>query len=550
MTFKSFDKDGKEKNPNAWQSVKMNGAAEEAGYADFEIQGQDRPGVANLPQIDANNIYGYDAANGDKSTFSLGSAKKVHVNPGEYATAEFDFYGTGFDVISLTSNDTGLLMVTVTNSAGTVVRRTPINTYYGYEYTLCNVKYIYTDGAWVKEGVIEKAPAGTAEGAETSVPNKPNEKIKAEMDWIVTDNTNPNAIYQVPVMKIFGLPYDKYHVRINATYGAIYDKTAADGYDLYLDAIRVYDPANNGLSDGTADKVIENAYLADKEAWPSYFEIRNQLISASAYATAPATAEFSGVIFIDGNPEEKTVKDYVSYGPNNEVYLASGQSIAFELDLSQYIQNPGTDNAKTIVDSVHIGAKIANGSSATYAVTTDASRTTRVFATATDMYYNLTELLDLGVSTTDTSNNSKTQIVITNTGAAGIISLTNVKITFKQNPNATSIEPVTEAPFMMSLAMGNAILAKLNAVEEPEEIIPETTVPEIPEDETTEPETTEPESGEEETTEPEVTEPEATEPEDEVVKPGGNPVKKVVEIVRTAVNRVVKVIKTIFTRWF
>ena len=197
--------------------------------------------------------------------------------------------------------------------------------------------------------------------------------------------------------------------------------------------------------------------------------------------------------------------------------------------------------------------KIANGNSATCAVSTEAStNNTRTFTTATDMYYNLTELLDLGISTTDAANNSKTVITITNAGAAGtgIISLTNVKITFKQNPNAASAEPAMGGIFRMTRAMGDEILAKLNAVEEPEEIIPETTVPEIPEDETTEPETTEPESGETETTEPEVTEPEATEPEDEVVKPGGNPVNKVVEIVKTAVNRVVKVIKTIFTRWF
>jgi len=534
-----------------WKSV---------GTAEFEIQGEDRPGVVNLPEIDVNNIYGYDAANGDKSTYSLGTAKMVHVNPGEYATAEFDFYGTGFDVISLTSNDTGLLMVTVTAEDGTVVRRTPINTYYGYEYTLCNVKYIYTDGEWVKDGVVEKAPANTAAGTETPVGNKTDEKLVAEMDWIVTDNTSPNAIFQVPVMKIFGLTYGKYHVRINATYGEIYDKTSDTGYDLYIDAIRVYDPANNGLSDGTEDKVIENAYLADKEAWPSYFEIRNELIDQATYKDADYTTEFQGAIFIDGNPTEKTVQNYISYGPNNEVYLASGQSIAFELDLSQYIQNAGTADAKTIVDNVHIGVKIANGNSVTCAVSTEASQNnTRTFTTATDMYYNLTELLDLGVSTTDTSNNSKTVITITNTGSAGIISLTNVKITFKQNPNAISAEPLLASPFRMTRAIGDEILAKLNAVEEPEDIIPETTVPETPEEETTEPETTEPESGEPETTEPEATEPEvaepeatepeATEPEDAEVTPSGNPVQKVIEIVRTAVNRVVKVIKTVIAKW-
>ena len=34
----------------------------------------------------------------EKSSFSLGTAKKVHVDADSYATASFTFAGTGFDV--------------------------------------------------------------------------------------------------------------------------------------------------------------------------------------------------------------------------------------------------------------------------------------------------------------------------------------------------------------------------------------------------------------------------------------------------------------------
>ena len=55
------------------------------------------------------------------STFSLGTAKKVHVfDDGVYATASFTFWGTGFDVISMTSNTTGVPAVKITDALSSV----------------------------------------------------------------------------------------------------------------------------------------------------------------------------------------------------------------------------------------------------------------------------------------------------------------------------------------------------------------------------------------------------------------------------------------------
>ncbi len=437
-------------------------------------QDQDRPGESLISaDIDADNIYGYDSAYREMSKFSLGTAKKVHVAGDAYATASFTFWGTGFDVISMTSNTTGVLAVKITDANGNKVKSTVVNTYYGYSH----------DG---------------------------------NGNWHATPDT-ANAIYQVPVIQAEGLTYGKYTVTITATYMSAMDLTTADGYDLYIDAIRIYDPANDGAND--SDEVIENAYKADGEGWPSYLELRNVLIEANTFGNAETDAKVEGLVFIDGDSSvgDKQISDYQNYGPNNEVYLASGQSVAFMLDTPANFAN------------AHLGMKSADGNAVTYVIKniseTDGSISNEKEAlidTATDMYYDITGLKD-GI------------IVITNTGT-GILSLTNIKFTYESNPFAATDASVMTlsleddaaeddsglAYAYMTPAAATLTLRSINrpVVEEtvpettePETTEPETTVPEVTEPEVTEPETTEPETTEPETTEPEVTEPEVTEPE-------------------------------------
>lgn len=236
-------------------------------------------------------------------------------------------------------------------------------------------------------------------------------------------------------MQIEELDYGKYNVTITATYAATLDKTTADGYDLYLDAIRIYDPANDGKSDGTADTTIEKAYVADGEAWPSYIELRNKIITADSFdnvANNVLNPDIEGLVFIDGDASvgNAQISDYISYGPNNEIYLAPGQRVAFMMA-----------NVTDKVANIHIGIKLASGTSGTYTITNIAKAAssdgkvnagdwynarTSTIDTATDMYYDLT----------DWKNDI---IVITNTGASGIISLTNIKSTYTENPNGTAV---------------------------------------------------------------------------------------------------------------
>ena len=377
---------------DGWTPVYNDGATEGVTNA---TQEEDRPGDYNLPIVDANNIYGYDPIYGNMSQYSLGSAAMVHVDANSYGTAEFEFYGTGFDVISLTSNTTGSLIVEVKDTDGNSVRRKMVDTYYGYKWGTIKV----TD----------------EEGNETEKPG-----------W-VTVNNDPNALYQVPVMKVENLPYGKYSVKLTATYSQFFDHTTPAGYDFYLDAIRIYDPAGTGVNGN--DTTIRDAYIEDGEYLPEFHELRNLILSSETVSNLTVNSDkAAGIVFIDGNKalsddsnvDGNAVSDYTNYGPNNELYLAPGQAVAFNLEAY-------TAPAGYCVE-VHLAMKSVGGTG--YVKYWDAANSkedatkAKTISTATDMYYDITDL-------------NGDLVVIKNTGAQkdAILSITNVKIAYKEVTN-------------------------------------------------------------------------------------------------------------------
>ena len=310
-----------------------------------------------LSALGSKDVYGHDAAYADSTKLSMGSAHKVTVSKDMYVkgdttttwpTATFTFKGTGFDVISLTDNNSGAISVKVyaVNSDGTEkqVEGTLVNNYYGYT---------------CKDG-----------------------------KWTVTPTGDNNALYQIPVIKIGGLDYGTYKVVITAAYATYADKTGDNQYSFWLDAIRVYDPM--GKDNAT--------YKKDGEGYPQYIKLHDALVAENV----------ENALFIDG-AAKADITDYKNYGPNNEVYLANGQAITFNVPI----------NAK--IASVQIGAKAPDGSAAQMVVT-GGNGLNQELSTATEMYYKI-----------GTAGDSFT---ITNTGT-GILSLTNLKITFTDKPGST-----------------------------------------------------------------------------------------------------------------
>lgn len=210
--------------------------------------------------------------------------------------------------------------------------------------------------------------------------------------WDVVNSDTENALYQIPVMKVTGLDYGEYNAVVTVFYDGLFNQTGDSQYSFWLDAVRIYDPMG----------VDRTEYKDDHEGYPQYIKLRDTLAKSTIGTT----------LFIDGK-DNATITEYANYGPNNEVYLMNGQAITFKIP----------QNAN--VDSIQIGAKAPNGNTTmTVTGTNDTVLATEALSTATEMYYKI----DVNVSAADQT------VVIANKDGTGILSLTNLKITFKNKP--------------------------------------------------------------------------------------------------------------------
>ncbi len=378
-------------------------------YVD-KTQGEDRPGQFSLDGIDSNNVYGFDSIYNESTTYSLGSAMQVTVNnsakaeDGSYTTtgykgyaptATFTFTGTGFDIISLTDSDAGMILVTV--KKGDFVKSTIVANYYGMSYDAS------TD-TWTS---VDKA-----DGQDT--------------------------IWQVPVIKMDSDDldgYGTYTVEIQLVYMTMFDLDnggAGNGeYNFILDAIRIYDPAGTGVKD--EDATIEDAYKADNEYNPQYFLIRDMLVNELTDNTL-TNDNSNAVVFIDGM-DEATLSQYKNPGPNNEVYLAYGQSIAFNIAVTYPVTGPTNGLYKGSKPVVNLGAKIAYGGTVTVGINADKSKD---ITTATDMYHTMP--LDWAWTIANGKVTYTASVVLANTTEDTVLSLTNIKITENTDEFIQSLE--------------------------------------------------------------------------------------------------------------
>lgn len=332
-----------------------------------------------LEQLGSSGIYGKDAAYNSSSMLSMGTAHKVTVtaamleaynggNKGNFAwpTAQFTFKGTGFDIISLTDNTSGAIVVDVYKGSKTEgskpVHSYLVNNYYGYTY------------------------------------NQETQK------WEVDKNAGANAIYQIPVMKVAGLDYGEYTAVIEVFYNSFFDmnydeNSGKNQYSFWLDAVRIYDPMGEYAG-----------YTQDNEGYPQYIKLRDTLVDGTAKPDGT-----DKTVFIDGGSTADIMTTYANLGPNNEVYLMNGQAITFKLT--------GADVDK--IASVQIGAKAPKGTANLNVNNTEI--VSGGLSTATEMYYDITTQVRDGnyqVTITNTTGNilSLTNLKITYS-AKGSVSL-------------------------------------------------------------------------------------------------------------------------------
>lgn len=297
------------------------------------------------------NVYGFDAAYKTSTKFSMGSAQMVTVassmvskwdaNNDAWPTATFTFKGTGFDIISLTNNQSGAIIVTVSKN-GNAVKNLLVDNYYGY-----------------------------------------NKNENGE--WVVNNNA-ANCLYQIPVIQVRDLDYGEYTAEVKVFYNDAFNQTADSSYSFWFDGFRVYDPMGKNNS----------IYTKDDEGYPQYIKLRDEIAKASATATVKTT-----LLFIDGVADAR-IAEYKNYGPNNEVYLAKDQAISFKLadnaNIAKIQIGAKSPNAKeTTVAKMQLGSstttEIATATEMYYDITSAANNGQLVTITNTgDAVLSLTNI--------------------------------------------------------------------------------------------------------------------------------------------------------------
>lgn len=355
------------------------------GVSQWELVGQGVSGtvVQDTDYVGSGNNYGYDSHYDNCATFSLDQAHKVTVRKAQYdsiladstktwPTASFRFTGTGFDVISLTNADTGMIMVQVRTTGGEIVKSVFVDTYYS--------------------GKVE---------------------------------VNGN-LYQIPVINIYDLPHGTYDVTITVPYLEMFDHTGSDGqpggsYDMYIDGIRIYNPADG-------NEAAHDAHTEDDEAYPYVQELRNMMLAAAG------DGQLSGPVFVDGTAATAEASVYASDGPNNEVYLASGQAIVFAL---QTVEKTKPAGVYVSMKSPTGEVKVRYGSAAeVVSASTGLKYEERNMVTTSDMYYEIPENVLSWEKQQDGTWKTKVAVQIANiSGTAGqILALTNLKVTYAIAP--------------------------------------------------------------------------------------------------------------------
>lgn len=320
------------------------GAAKDAKWSIVDKDGNETTeGTAPtqaLEQLGSSGIYGKDDAYNSSSMLSMGTAHKVTVTANmantdawkaqpasAWPTAQFTFKGTGFDIISLTDNTSGAIVVDVYKGSKTEgskpVHSYLVNNYYGYTY------------------------------------NQETQK------WEVDKDAGANAIYQIPVMKVTGLDYGEYTAVIEVFYNSFFDmnydeNSGKNQYSFWLDAVRIYDPMG----------VDRTEYRDDHEGYPQYIKLRDTLVDGTAKPDGT-----DKTVFIDGGSTADIMTTYANLGPNNEVYLMNGQAITFKI--------PANDK----IASIQIGAKAPKGTANLNV--NEKEIVSGGLSTATEMYYQI-----------------------------------------------------------------------------------------------------------------------------------------------------------------
>lgn len=364
-------------------------------------------GETNNGDMPFGGVHGWEDYLQDDTGFSDGSAhKSVLTDSSMTATATFTFTGTGVDIYSYTNLTQGAVLASI--YAGDHV---PTNEEMQADTTKRPLYSCIMDNFSLSDEYYQ-------------IPTLALHEKNVQK----TDENGNKVTVQEP------LEYGTYTVKLTVLAkidNADGDNTTVDEgrengqtrrYTYHLDGIRIYNPIQNLEGDET----VQQAY-GEEELNASFVEVRDILLDAASF-----NGTDYGVVFLDqipaddpdygsDDPSDQAGKEtdkiglYECYGPKNEVYLASGQSIAF-------IPREGLH--------YYVGLKSPTGEKVCVKILKDGAEQLLELDHTTDLYYEVTPVEGIVLIQNDGFDVEYNEF-------DNLLSVTKIKVT---GPDGTEVE--------------------------------------------------------------------------------------------------------------
>ncbi|MBQ8578711.1 MAG: hypothetical protein IJ449_12220 [Clostridia bacterium] len=304
--------------------------------------------------------YGYES---NYNTIGVSNGTEVQTSDTD-ATATFSFVGTGVEIYTNNTTDTGIIMVQLT---GTTDDNESVSKTY-----------------FVDTAMVDGATNATVSQAVTA--------------------------YSTPIISIRDLAHGTYQLNMVVAEGTV----SLDGFRVHgtlTDANSVYAQDNEAsptfveLRDATL-YVSVDALVAESETAQAIAKgIMTQVYNASGKDTVKALVlGQTGTYSDDATTADKVILDVIENGPKNEIYLESGETLVFAANAA----------------NMQVGLKALNTTTTASIVSSlDTTGKTYTINSCVDMFY--------AVPASDAINNQDAVFTITNTGE-GTLSVTLLKM--------------------------------------------------------------------------------------------------------------------------
>lgn len=392
----------------------------ETNYGESPVYNEDMP---------FGGVHGWEDYLQDDHGYSDGSATTSNAAG---ATATFTFTGTGVDIYSYTDMKQGAVMASIYRG-DRLPTQEELDAAQKEDATLeerMKVKALYS--------VIMDNFSLSDEYFQIPTLSLHEKYVRDEAGKNVKDENGNNVLEE--------LGFGTYTVKLTVvpkTDDADGDGTKTTRYTYTLDGIRIYNPIQNLEGDET----VQKAY-GEEELNASFVEVRDILLDQTSIDANDGM--LGGVVFLDQVPHsdpnygseddqtglpsdnyDDTVGVYTCYGPKNEVYLASGQSIAF-------IPKEGMH--------YYVGLKSPTGETVCVSIMKDGVEQLLKLDHTTDLYYEITPeegIVLIGNLGMETRKDENGEIVKDENGEDvydiydNLLSVTKIKVT---GPDGNEVE--------------------------------------------------------------------------------------------------------------